>query len=310
MKFLPPILSLGILVGSGLGAADTLPVSIFSRTAKGYKRAHDKDGTPKREYYAIGYGGRVDGTTWDDTQAQDHFPEIAGVVAQHLARENFYFAENSAKADLLIVIHWGRTIPFNNLNYGNQVNQLGDAVNRLNIAETAIAPLEPTGPEGVAGYVAEREAQLQEISSANAALGDAISFMSVEEKARDQQNEANAQLLGYMSTMSEKQQIGGTIGRDRFDELRLEVEDPRYYVVVSAYDFTELVKREKQKLLWVTRISIRTRGHDFMNRVDQMVARAAHYFGRDSGRLIRDHRGEVEIGEAEVIGITGPETDD
>jgi hypothetical protein len=38
-----------------------------------------------------------------------------------------------------------------------------------------------------------------------------------------------------------------------------------------------------------------------MDRIEQMALKAGGYFGRDSGRLIRDYRGEVEIGEMQVV---------
>jgi hypothetical protein len=53
----------------------------------------------------------------------------------------------------------------------------------------------------------------------------------------------------------------------------------------------------------VTRISIRAQGNRFAERVDEMVARAARYFGADSGKLVREYEGTVEMGEPEVIGI-------
>ena len=73
-------------------------------------------------------------------------------------------------------------------------------------------------------------------------------------------------------------------------------------MVVTAYDFEELVKNNERRLRWITRMSIEVRGNDFMDRVDEMVARAGGYFGRDSRGLIRDFEGEVQIGDLEVVG--------
>ena len=42
-----------------------IPVSIYSKVAHDYERELENGGTYKREYYAIGYGGRVDGMVWD-----------------------------------------------------------------------------------------------------------------------------------------------------------------------------------------------------------------------------------------------------
>ncbi len=38
-----------------------------------------------------------------------------------------------------------------------------------------------------------------------------------------------------------------------------------------------------------------------MDRVDDMAMRAGNFFGKQSGRLIRQRTGEVEIGEIQVM---------
>ena len=85
------------------------------------------------------------------------------------------------------------------------------------------------------------------------------------------------------------------------------MQDPRYYVIVTAYDFrqiTENTKKKKPSPRWVTRFSIRTRGNNFIDSVDEMALGADRFFGRESGRLIRDYRGEVSIGELQVVSTT------
>jgi hypothetical protein len=39
-----------------------------------------------------------------------------------------------------------------------------------------------------------------------------------------------------------------------------------------------------------------------MDSVEEMALSAGRYFGRESGRLIRDYKGEVSIGEMQVVG--------
>jgi Tfp pilus assembly protein PilP len=47
-----------------------------------------------------------------------------------------------------------------------------------------------------------------------------------------------------------------------------------------------------------------------MDRVDDMAMRAGNYFGQNSGRLIRQRTGEVEIGDLQVIESNAAPPDD
>jgi hypothetical protein len=87
-----------------------------------------------------------------------------------------------------------------------------------------------------------------------------------------------------------------------FDDL----EEPRYYVVVKAYEFRAAVETRESKLLWITRMSVRAKGRDFDESVRPMISRAAHYFGRPTDRLIRDYNVKVEMGEALVLEPDAP----
>jgi len=87
------------------------PVVIYSRVAPDYERVTQPDDRPTKEYYTIASGGRADGTIWDETQSKADFPEIAGSIAQELAKQNHSFAQGIEDAVLLIAIYWERTDP-------------------------------------------------------------------------------------------------------------------------------------------------------------------------------------------------------
>ena len=55
----------------------------------------------------------------------------------------------------------------------------------------------------------------------------------------------------------------------------------------------------------MTRVSVRTPGNSFDESVTAMLKNASHYFGRDSGKLVRGEelRGRVELGELKYLGI-------
>jgi hypothetical protein len=112
-------------------------------------------------------------------------------------------------------------------------------------------------------------------------------------------------LLGYLDEINDAdgiQRFAG--GGDRYKDLIADVEETRYYIVISAYDFQELVKHERKKLLWTTRVSVRAIGNQFDDSIAAMLKSASKYFGQDSGRLVRgeETKGMVEMGDVKFLG--------
>ena len=92
-----------------------------------------------------------------------------------------------------------------------------------------------------------------------------------------------------------------------YDDLRNDLEDERYYVVISAYDFKTAKETGQRKLLWATRVSIRAQGNRFDQSVSYMMSKASRYFGQNTGRLVRQYNeGVVNIGEMKVKGYDEP----
>ena len=307
MRHLVKFLCLSACFSFANAKEKSLPVVYYSRAAPGYERAYGADGKPKVEYYALSYGGRVDGTTWSDGMSKEDFPKIAGVVAEQLAKQNYFYAPDAKSANLLLVIHWGQTLPFNEGNFTDQVNNLGTAMTNLQAAQAVPPPPVPTSQEAAAGASEQAAAQQMDVQLAAAQLESALVSMDMENRVRDKRGEEIAQVLGYMDEMRRMSDLGGFTGEDRFTTLRNEVEDPRYYIVLTAYDFVQATQKGKRNVLWTSRISIDTRGNDFMDRMEQMVSRAANSFGKNTNRLIRERTGEVEIGEAIVVGTEEPD---
>jgi hypothetical protein len=116
-------------------------------------------------------------------------------------------------------------------------------------------------------------------------------------------------LLGYQGEMQEW--IGSPAllagAAHHLDELRDDIEEARYYVLIFAFDRRAITERKEARLRWVTRVSIRAPGFRFDENLDRMLARAGRYFGRDSGGLVRRYEGTVELRETEVIGVVEDE---
>lgn len=304
-----------LLLTATAPGADALTTSVFSQAEKGYKRKKAKDGSWEREYYAMSNGGVLPGTTKDKTIDQVHFSSLAGVMAEHLARQGYWPATGNREPDLLIVIHYGHTVPFNDGTYRGNIENTSVAMNSLNemirnnpgIQAPAASPdgSPPQSEISLSGSVQDMERQ-----AASDAVAGAMIVQDLFNKARDEANVRNAKLLGYMQEINAAngvQRFAG--GGDKYNDLIGDIEESRYYVVISAYEFKSTVREKKPKLQWVTRVSIRTPGNSFEERMTTMVSNASRYFGRESGRLVRQYEreGTVDIGEATVVGTVSDE---
>ncbi len=302
------MLPLFLLLGACplLATADKpVPVTYYSRTTPDYERRVGPDGEPVAEYYAISFGGRFDGTVWDEAQSKENFPQIAGMVAEHLARQNYRFAPDNKSATLLIALHWGRTLPPSTDSFDDSIARLGSATST--VQQGLNSPIHvPECPQDTSNVTSSVRAEMAERSEAAAALDSSLALLDMDNRARERRNLETARILGYFDEMSRMDSLGGFVGTDRFAELRSELEEPRYYIALTAYDFREAVERQNKKVLWSTRISIRSTGNRFADSIPAMIASAASSFGTNTDRLIRDRRGEVEIGELEVVETAVP----
>lgn len=300
-------LFLGLVAGldagtgvSGKPRHDSLVVSVVGQVSDAYHREKLGDGTYKPEQYVIADAGKYAGTTRDASFEKVKYPEVAGVVARHLASQKYFLAPKAKDATLLITIHWGTTVPFNDANYDIAVDRLGEAMkemaatpsmsSRINAQTGEIAP----GGGGVTG--------------GNSTISSAIEFgmarVEMENRMRDDANEYNASILGYRDAINARREmiswadVGGIE-----NEMVSDVEEERYYVVVTAYDFKAMQANRKKVPLWATRISISARGNSFDERMGQMVAAAASSLGRKEG-LRRRFYGDpsVSLGELQILG--------
>lgn len=294
------------LVATTAGA-NQLVMSIHSVTAKDYKRQRLPNGTYKRERYAIANGGWLDGTARDNSMEKIPFAEIAGVLAEHLGRQNYFLARDSKSADLLLVVHWGRTIAFDDTSYEIAINDAGNALAHLRGIGNGLS-----GSRGA--LFGESESSASETNNTPMVKGtelpDIERFESemlkvlIANRERDKVNEHNALVLGYIDDVNKNDGIRRWAGGgDAFEELIRDIEESRYYLTITAYDFDEMVRRNKKNVRWVTRVSIRAPGNAFNKEFPVMLANASRYFGRDTGKLLRGDRAMVEIGDASVVGI-------
>jgi hypothetical protein len=125
-------------------------------------------------------------------------------------------------------------------------------------------------------------------------------------RARNEDNAKNARLLGYMGDINESdgiQRLAG--GGNRYDDLVADIEEARYYVIISAFDFKKTVREKKPKLQWVTRMSMRAPGNSFAEKAAGMVAYAASRFGQNTDGLERKNipNYKVNLEDTKFLGV-------
>ena len=285
-----------LLLGGIAGFADdenAVLTSVFSKTEKSYKRGKDAEGKWVREYYAMSNGGPVEGTIKDNAQEKIKFVSIATVLAQHLARQGYFPATDPDKVDFLLVVNWGRTRPYEDATYRTGVDSVMTSMNRFatssQSADIARATLAQQQQEQRGGGVSiTASAEEMEAMAARSQMESALLTQSMLNRARDQDNAKTAHLLGYMGDINNADGIQRFAGGGRvYDDLIADIEEARYYIILSAYDFKSTVRDQKPKLRWVTRMSMRAPGNNFAEKAAAMIAYSASRFGQNTDGLER-----------------------
>lgn len=303
-----------LLVNTAGLAADesTVRTSVFAKTDQEYKRQKGPDGRWVREYYALSNGGPAEGTIQDNAQEKLKFASLASVLAKHLAHQGYFPATDSDKVDLLIVVNWGRTTPFNDSTYRSGSDSVLSAMNNLSGLSRA-ASFQPAAPAASeAGAAPRSEISLtgsvddMQRQAAQSQLDGAMLTQDLFNRARDQDNAKNARLLGYIGEINDAdgiQRFAG--GGNRYDELLTDIEEARYYVIVSAYNFKSTVRENKPKLHWVTRMSMRAPGNSFARHAAAMLAYAASRFGQNTNQLERREQPSyrVDLDDIKILGL-------
>ena len=287
---------------TGWAAEETVATAVYSRIDNGYKREKAGDGSFTPEYYALSNGGRIDGTGRDNTVDRVTYPEVAEIAMRLLARQNYHYAQSKEQAKLLLVLHWGATIaPNGAINQMNIAAVMSSGATLMALQNGVSTP----AAQGFAPHPAFATGGESAIADAAAQFDSQMVSLLADNRVRDRLNEQNARVLGYVDDINESNDIRRWAGGgDRYNDLIADVEETRYYFVISAYDFPGLLKQEKKKLLWQTRVSVRSPGNAFDDSMAAMLKSASKYFGQNSGRLIRgeESKGRVEFGDLKFLG--------
>lgn len=253
-------------------------VVVSATAAPEYRRTKGPDGI-MAESYVFSPGIHFGGTTRDKTQENLPFVTVAQTLAPALARQKYLPAPDPAKANLVIVVHWGST-------------------------ETYDDPQKEENLEKVNTELAAYRSAIQENGIASpGALNGALSNQEAAGASAEQYLRANAELLGYKLSLAKEEQR--MFSSEEEITMRSELLEERYFVVLMAYDYQLLKTEKKSRLLWVTRMSVRSPGNNFKTAVPDMARIAADFFGQQHEDLTRletkRREGQVDIGELKVL---------
>jgi hypothetical protein len=294
------------------GDEESLISAVYSRVHNNYSRSKNADGTYRHQPYVVAKGGFDPGLLRDPSIDPVPFSGIMRTMAPYLAKQNYLPAREGKNADLMLVVYWGTTKPFDNSQYNEFGRQAATALSGLQGAQRTaeVGPYRPWGPRPSFNdeQTTQQQVEIDEtmLGVAASQTEDMLIQLNLANTGRDKANERNANLLGYVDEINLRNGIARYgAGAAGYNDLISDLEEPRYYVVIGAYDFQEALQHNRKKLLWSTRVSIRAAGNRFDERLAAMLANASRYFGQESGRLIRRYERvpRVDFGELKSLGL-------
>lgn len=279
------LVSLAALLGLTSCALSRNPVAVNGLVEPSYVRPADAHGRPLPQSYVFVPGRHFPGMMKYSVLEKVKFPDLLPPLAEGLRQQNYILASDPNKADLLIVVHWG------------VVDVLGDTV-----------PLQARYDE-MNERLNELTASIQaSIDSGGMAIGDAapvnqtFSELRSDAFARDVNMKQVAGLLGYTFTLA--QAAAKPFSTPEEESLRADLLDSRYLVVLAAYE-REPANNGKRRRMWVTRLSLRAPGSNFVEALPALVAAGRQVFGQETDGIVRVQRGSavphVRLGELQVI---------
>ncbi len=299
-RLLAGIMGVFLCSCSAFGSEGPLTAAVASKVSPDYVRTKLPDGSFQAETYAFGEGGYWAGGMRDKTVDETTFKEVARVMAATLNLQNYRSTTDAKTTRLLIMVYWGTTNPPLPANASSTFQSAANAMGALQVAKLESGNAPPTASMAIQKALGTRQGPPEAENAATAA----IALLQAENALRRRIDAQNSRMLGYDSLWSETARFEGTPLDTRRNDMIGELEDPRYFVVLMAYDFQLMWKNKQHKLLWETRFSIREQGHEFDRELPAMAKSASFYFGRDSRGLQRRPLQEnINLGELKILGF-------
>lgn len=249
-----------------------------------YQRPKDAAGSPRPESYVFAEGKFFEGVTVDRGLEKATFADITRPLVTSLAKQNYYPAADMASAQLLIMVHWGATTTYEDPQKDINQAKLNDAISNYNASIDASGKADP--------------------SELNMALG---SKETAQEGTTGAINR-NAVLLGYAHHLEKQRKES----QPTTEEITMsnELNEERYFVILMAYDNQLRQKEHKSRVLWITRLSVRSPGNNFPEALPALAKVGSEVFGQQLDDLVRVkasmNPGKVTLGETQFTDTSDP----
>lgn len=267
MKQILPRLLILAFPGFALSAdAETAKLVAFAQTHGTYEYVDDPESPKYRgESFVIAEGQTDLGPGDPDLHdlATVPFADISEVLSESLFGRAFTTPPDFDSADLMLVVHRGRTAP--------EAREARGSEAMISHGPPPPLPTGPSGAFGIGSSAGSRPTTVQDVTHSSAIV----------EAAR---------ILGFYPRYVElHQNRDSVVDQSRYRELLGELSQERYYLVIAAYDAREIRHTGRRVLLWETRLSFLAEKKSFADRYDDMINAGAPYFATNTPRtLARD----------------------
>jgi len=288
-----------LVVASAAFADQHVAVTAFAKSE--YTQRKYENGKPRLETYVFMQGKYFEGRTADRSIERLTFRQLVEFLAPELARQNYLPTPELKAADLLLVVHWGTTVPLVESDPSRTLASIptADEVQHDLAAAWASDP-------------STRVPEIDHMSDWNISSSEpyrAIEFEQLDQNAARIENDfraaTNAQLLGYVRDLrrAEKSAFLGTAEAT----LRSDLASERYFIIIKAYDLKDPQPAgHARRAVWTLYLNMRSPGQNFTTALSRMGNVAVDYFGRSTDSVVtaRPHErtGTVTLGPLTIVG--------
>ncbi len=279
-------IALASLVATGF-AAKTARVFVDSEASVSYDESKNTDEGSKYETFVFMKGNFYGRDFKDKSLRTPSFEEIIGSLAENMKDRNYYPSAIPDDGDLLIVVHYGSTSveqDWEDLFPTDSSDPYADTADGL------YSDPEESEYTGFSENYSESFEDLQDLAR--------VSRNNVAKHKTIMDNRE----LGIGRALSRK-----NINRNEEFNLRVELEDERYFIILMAYDFQKLKATKETELLWTTRFSVPAIGTNFVDAYPALARAARPYFGTSLEKYAKSNThfgtGSVDIGTLETVGV-------
>ncbi len=271
-----------VIIGPAAAGAKLESIAISATAAPPYVRPVDAQGRLRPESYVFLEGQFMAGGTADASESHTSFTDLTRMLAKSLVQQNYFPGNDLGSADLLIRVYWGTTLTYDDPQKPFAAEALNAALTEFN---TKVAQ------DGIA-----------DPGDLNTALDRGTAARESVEVAINR----NAALLGYKRAL--EKETRRIMASTEEQTMRVELNEERYFVVLMAYDLKYMRAEHKPRLLWVTRLSVRSPGNNFTEALPALAKAGGKVFGRQVDGLFRVKvpldSGQVKLRDMKIMGAT------